>query len=135
MNDDFFGRDGGRGIGGTGTRTSVSRRSTTTDRLDTVFDVLGNSRRRYLLYQLVAMDESVVELEDAAEAVSEYEADQSETDRPSREDVTIALHHDHLPRLARTRILDYDPRQGTIRLTGDDELEAWVEFARSKEQE
>lgn len=135
MSDDIFGPNGGRTIGEIGTRTSVSRRSTATDRLDTAFDVLHDARRRYLLYHLVSIEEDVVELEAAADAVFDYETEDSGTDRSSREDVAIALHHNHLPRLAKTRILDYDRRQGTIRVTGDDELEEWIEFARSKELE
>jgi len=144
MGDGGFGTNGREGIGTNGGKEtgttapdrSVSRRSTTTGRLDTMFDVLSNPRRRYLLYHAADVDEAVVELEAAVEAVAEYERDGSETvDRSTWDDVRIALHHDHLPRLASAGILDYDDRQGTIRLPADDGLEEWVAFARSKEGE
>jgi len=136
MTDDLFELGGDDVIGDGGARSSVGRGSAVTDRLDTMFDVLYDSRRRFLLYYLVSVDESVVELEAAADAVADYEAARTEpTDRSSRADINLGLHHNHLPRLAETAILDYDCRQGTIRLTGDDDLQEWVEFARSKELE
>lgn len=136
MTDDVFGRDGDNRIEAIETRASVSRPLTTTDRLDTMFDVLCNARRRYLLYDLIARDEAVVELEAAVEAVTEYETEGTGTvTQSSWNEVKIALHHNHLPRLANTKLLDYDRRQGTIRLTEDAELEEWIEFAQSKELE
>lgn len=134
MSDDVFRGNEEDGIEAMETHASVNRRSTTTDGLNTMFDVFADSHRRHLLYHLATLDEAVVELEAAVDAVLEYEAARTETvDQSVREDVKIGLHHNHLPRLAKTRILDYDHRHGTIRLTGDDEIEEWIEFARSKE--
>lgn len=114
----------------------MSRCSPVTDDLDTIFDLLYDSRRRYLLYYLVTGDSDVVELTAAVTAVRNYEAAGTETaGRPSREEVRSDLHLIHLPRLANASVLDYDRRQGTIRLTGHSELEHWVEHAHSKEIE
>lgn len=131
-----FGTDEEKRIGETRNRTSVSRRSTATDRLDTALDLLADSRRRYLLYYFATVEGDVVELEDAVDAVYRYESAETGTgDRSPRKDVRSALHHDCLPRLSNASILDYDRRQGTIRVTGHDELEEWVEIAHSKERE
>ena len=114
--------------------TSVTRNSTVTESLSTAFDLLGDSRRRYLLYYLRTREGDVAEFAAAVNAVSRYEAAGTETDdAASREDVKIELHHDHLPRLSKAGVLDYDERQGTIRFTGHPPLEAWVETARNEE--
>lgn len=95
-----------------------------------------DSRRRYLLYYLVAVDGEVFELADAVTAVRNHESAGTEMDdHSSREEVRTTLHHTHLPRLADAEILDYDPRQGTIRFTGHNEVEEWIEYAESKELE
>lgn len=58
-----------------------------------------------------------MELEATVDAVAEYEAERTEAgNQSSVEEIKMALHHNHLPRLAKTKILDYDRRQGTIRL-------------------
>lgn len=133
MTEDGFRAHGESRIGAANDRTLGDRRSATTDRLDAMFDVFCSSRRRYLLYHLVTVDEDVVELEDGVDAVQSYEAET--VGRSPRRNVKTALHHNHLPRLADTSILDYDQRQETIRVTGDERFEAWVEFAQSREWE
>ena len=136
MSDYNFGRGGEEKIEATGTRTSVSRSATASDRLDTICESLRDARRRRLLDYLITADGEVFELADAVTAVVEREAAGTETgDQPSREDVRSALHHDHLPRLADADVLDYDTRQGTIRFTGHGGIEDWLEYARSKELE
>lgn len=112
----------------------MARDSTVTESLSTVFGLLGDSRRRYLLYYLSTRDGDVAELPAAANAVARYEAAETD-DAASREEVKIELHHDHLPRLSKAEVLDYDERQGTIRFTGHPLLEAWVETVRDEELE
>lgn len=136
MPDDFFisGKTGK--FDEMGNRTSLRRRSTATDGLDTVFDLLCDSRRRYLLYCLVTVDGDVVEREAAVNAVRDYEAAGTEaTDRSSREEIRNELYTDSLPRLGNAGVLDYDPRQGTVRFAGRPLLEEWVEHARDVELE
>lgn len=136
MSDDLFKTgEGGRSDGG-GNRTSGTRHSTGTENLGAVFDLFSNSRRRYLLEYLFTVAGDVVEFEAAVNAVYKYETAGTEAgDYSSRENVEIALHHNHLPRLANEGILDYDRRHGTIRFTGHPTLEDWVEHGRLKELE
>lgn len=86
-------------------------------KLDIVFDVLTNQRRRYVLYYLqreggvVDMDSLATQLaawEDgtAVESVSEERRQRMYTD----------LFHTHLPKLEGAGVVDYDERTGTIRL-------------------
>lgn len=113
---------------------SVTRNQTVTEGLDTVCNLLASARRRYLLYYLLSLDDSVGELEAAVNAVQTYEAAGSGTDGPPpRESVEIDLCHNHLPLLAETNNCAYDTRQGTIRFTPHPALEELVEHARHKE--
>lgn len=87
-------------------RTSVSRNATVTDNLDSMFSLLCDSRRRYLLYYLFTVDSNVVELEAAVNAVYTYETAGTETDdQASREAVRVSLHHTLLPRLGDAGVL------------------------------
>lgn len=114
----------------------MTRNSNVTDSLSTVFGLLCDSRRRYLLYYLSTRNGDVTELAAAVNAVSRYEAAGTEADDAfPREEVRIELHHDHLPRLSKAGVLDYDERQGTIRFAGDAALEEWVEATRNEELE
>lgn len=113
---------------------SVTRYPTVTDNLDTVFELLSDARRRYLLYYLYTINEDVAEFEAAVDGVYEYEAAGTDTgDHATRENIKIELHHNHLPRLANAGVVDYDRRHGTIRFTGNPALEEWVEHAHYKE--
>lgn len=124
--------NGGTGQNGGGdVPSSVTRDPAFTDGLDTDFEVLSDSRRRYLLYYLFSIDDDVTDLDAAVDAVCTYEAaGTGSDDRPSREIVRTELHHVHLPRLAEVGVLDYDPRQGTIRFDGRPSLEELTEHAR-----
>ena len=134
MSDDDFKMGGGEMNQGAGNQSSVIRYPTVTANLDTVFEILSNARRRYLLYYLFTMEGEVAEFDAAVNAVYKYGAAETGTDdHPTREDVKIELHHTHLPRLTDAGVIDYDRRQGTIRLTDSPTLEEWLEHARDKE--
>ena len=117
-------------------QTSVSCNATVTDSLDSIFSLLGNSRCRHLLYHLFTMDGNTTEYDTAVDAVYRYErAGTKPNDRPSREEIRLAVQHDLLPRLGEAEVLEYDNRQETIRFREPPELKEWVERARKKELE
>lgn len=109
----------------------MNRDAGPTDRLDAVFDVLRDSRRRYLLYHLTDADDGVFSLEELVQAVREYEADGD--DRPPRQAVRTSLVHDHLPRLGDLDVLEHDPRHGTVRFHGAGLLDGWLDRTRQVE--
>ena len=134
MSDDGFGREGGESNAGESGTTQLIRYSRVTGTLDTVFDLLRVSRRRYILYYLYDIESKVVDVDEAIDAVCAYEARGTGRDGfPPREEVLIDLHHDHIPRLDDAGIIEYDRRQGTIRFRGSDSLEEWLEHARHLE--
>lgn len=105
--------------------------------LDTVFDLLANRRRRYVLYYLAAAeDEQVLKLEDIAGQVEAWEREWDTAETPETTDrqerIRIDLHHNHLPRLAAAGLIDYDGRTETIRNWDTPSVERWAE---NEEQE
>ncbi|UPV74920.1 hypothetical protein M0R89_02360 [Halorussus limi] len=83
--------------------------------LETTFDLLGSAVRRTLVRVL---DESgTVTRDDLTERVASVEAD-GPADERARRQVRIALHHNHLPRLAEAGLVVYDDETvtGTSRL-------------------
>lgn len=72
--------------------------------------------RRLLLVETLRSTETPVEKEELARRIATHEAGQSPSgvDDAAVRDVHIALHHNHLPRLADLGIIDYAEKTGTI---------------------
>lgn len=104
--------------------------------VDTVFDLLRDRRRRYVLYALDDADGSVVPLEDVVEAVLTYEAAVSETgERPPGQVVRTNLVHEHLPRLSSAGVIERNARTGEIRVDAHPLLDEWLGRVRPLEHE
>lgn len=98
--------------------------------LDRIFGLLANRRRRYVLYSLNEAEDTVLELDDVAARLAEWERrwngrDDGE-DFDQLERIRITLHHNHLPRLADAGLIDYDARHGTVRNWEEPSLERWA---------
>ncbi|WP_251343082.1 DUF7344 domain-containing protein [Haloplanus halophilus] len=101
------------------------------DRLskDTIFSMLSNQRRRYVLYYL-HRNPGTVELRDLAERIAAWENDVSVADLnyKQRKRVYTSLHQTHLPKLDEAGIVDYDRDRGTISLADRaSELDVYLE--------
>ena len=109
----------GCGSGRSGIRPVPSR----SQRLDVLFDVLTNQRRRYVLYYLQQQG-GVANTESMATQLAAWESqcpvDAVDEDRHER--VFTDLYHTHLPKLEGAGVIDYDRRTGTIRLWEHAEL-------------
>lgn len=103
----------------------------TPHQLDTLFRVLADNRRRYVLYCFEETDQTVVSLTDLAEQLVTWERQWDDTtDRSEskhRKRIRIALHHDHLPRLADANLIEYDARSEMVRQWNTDALDRCVE--------
>jgi len=114
--------------------TDASRDPDRTVQLNTVLDVLRDSRRRYVLYVLQEADESAVPFETVVEGVRRYEAgDGAGAELPPRQFVRTDLVHVHLPKLESAGVLDRDPRTGVVQFHGDPLFEEWAERTREFE--
>lgn len=96
----------------------------------TLFEAMANQRARYVLSYLGSVSVDVLDLEDVADGVAEREVEAgAATDvEDCLHHVTVALHHNHLPKLDHAGIIDYDPRSKTVRKWGDDRIETCLEL-------
>lgn len=109
----------------------LTRDSRVTYQLDTVFELLRTPYRRYLLYYLYDVDDAVVSVEQAVEAVQRYEAAGAETDeRSDKESVRLSLLNVQLPKLASVGVIDHDSERGKIRFWGHEPIDEWLYHAR-----
>ncbi|WP_438267123.1 DUF7344 domain-containing protein [Haladaptatus salinisoli] len=95
---------------------------------DTLFKILANQHRRYLLYHLSTMNEETLTL---SALVNRLAQDVAITHKRLR----INLHQRHLPKLADHNVIEYDSRSQTIRYRGSDRLEILLEMCRHQERE
>ncbi|GAB3029420.1 DUF7344 domain-containing protein [Natronobiforma cellulositropha] len=96
--------------------------------LETVHQLFGSARRRYLLRRLA--DERVLSFDQLSQEIAEQESESDETSTEARKEVEISLVHNHVPRLADHGFLEYDSRSGDIVLSERGEtleslLEQW----------
>ncbi|WP_251342087.1 DUF7344 domain-containing protein [Haloplanus halophilus] len=83
------------------------------ERLDAVFDVLADARRRRILRVLIDADEDATTVPALAEALSAREPERPPTDR-----LVVSLRHVHLPKLDASGVVDYAPDRSRVRYEG-----------------
>jgi len=87
---------------------------------DEVFDILSNSRRRYVLYYLRETGEPV-ELSELAEEIAAWENNtpRAELTKQERKRVYVSLYQTHIQKLSEVGIVNYDSDTGIVSL-GDE---------------
>ncbi|ARS88388.1 DUF7344 domain-containing protein [Natrarchaeobaculum aegyptiacum] len=102
------------------------------DWLDAMYDVLSDSRRRDVLYELESVGE--VDVDGLTEAVHRRERARVETSAVDPNSIRLSLCHNHLPLLAERGIIEYEPAIDRV-AQGDrfDEVEPTVTKARQCE--
>lgn len=96
--------------------------------LDTLFELLANQHRRYILYHLSTMNGEALTLSALVDMLTQ---DTAMTHKRLR----INLRQRHLPKLADHNVIEYDSRSQTIRYRGNDRLETLLEMCRHQERE
>ncbi|MFC4987275.1 DUF7344 domain-containing protein [Saliphagus infecundisoli] len=105
------------------------------DRMDAIYTLLGDRRRRYLLYLLAGTDYASVPELAARIAAWEREEPTATVPESARRSVHVSLVHTHLPMLADHAVVDYDLRSGDVVLGEDfEEVESLLEQFRSTEE-
>ncbi|ADQ65647.1 hypothetical protein C499_08262 [Halogeometricum borinquense DSM 11551] len=96
-----------------------------------LFEVLGNRRRRYILYYLYAIDESV-SCGSLAEQVTAWENDTLVDDISLRQYQSVynSFYQTHLPTLENAGFIEYDRSQGIVHTT--DKLSELGSFFQEK---
>lgn len=95
---------------------------------DTVFDILSNARRRFVLYYL-RETENPVELGELAKELAAWENDTSveELTEKQRKRVYVSLYQTHIQKLARAGLIEYDQDAATVMLAdGMDQIDRYL---------
>lgn len=108
----------------TSQRTSLS--------LDAIFELLAHRQRRDMLRYLSDSPDNTATVDDVTSHLIDRES-QRTSKQPGRDQIEIALHHVHLPKLTEADIIAYDPRSRELRYWPHDQLEALLEYVRSTE--
>lgn len=95
---------------------------------DTVFEILSNSRRRFMLSYLHEHD-GPVDLMDLANEIAAWENDTTVdelTDKQSKR-VYVSVYQTHVPKLVSTGLIEYDSDSGLIELSDRaDEIDRYM---------
>lgn len=81
-------------------------------RLDAVFDALADARRRYVLQYFRNCSDDVATVTDLADYVTKRTGDDG------FEQISVALYHKDVPKLADAGLVEYDSRTETVRFVG-----------------
>lgn len=111
----------------------MSRESSTTDTprgrrsVDFLLSVLADEQRREVLRYFQQAEDSVASLD----ALTDHLVDTGAVDDRPREHVHVRLHHAHLPKLAETPAIEYEPRSRTVRYHAHPGLETLLEAVQA----
>jgi len=81
--------------------------------IDAWFDILSDSRRRFLCWYLMQTEAEIVTHEELVEFVLERDAGDVDADL-DQQSVATELRHVHLPKLDRLDAVEYDPRDKIV---------------------
>ncbi|WP_254524229.1 DUF7344 domain-containing protein [Natrinema caseinilyticum] len=86
--------------------------------LGTIFELLEDKRRRYLLYHLYEQ-EGPVGVDELVEKIEEWEDDPGRVGPDDRfERIAVDLKHTHLPKSADVEFVQYNPDEGVVQIQG-----------------
>ena len=103
-------------------------RGLTTPMVDDVFGLLADWRRRAVCLYFADEGVSSTEVDTLATAVAQRGMGRVDDDTDESA-VRDALVEEHLPRLDRAGVLDFDERSGSVRYWGQPTVEKWAEYA------
>lgn len=94
---------------------------------DTIHDLLSSRRRRHVVVALSERNPPIALRELAAAVASrEAETDSNEVSAEVTDEITVALHHVHLPKLDDADIVDYDAERNAVASARAEELASVV---------
>ena len=84
---------------------------------DTIFDILSNPRRRYLLYYL-SQKSDPVNIQELTEQIAQWEATERDDDFTEQyhKRVYISIYQNHIPKLIEAGIVSFDRNSGLVSL-------------------
>jgi hypothetical protein len=98
---------------------------------DAVFGALADWRRREVVDYFRDTGATTATVDELAFLIAAYEPDGTGGASRPHEELVGELAEDHLPRLARANVVEYDSRSGTVRYRGQPTVEKWLEHVRA----
>ncbi|WP_440764999.1 DUF7344 domain-containing protein [Natronorubrum sp. DTA7] len=104
--------------------------------LDTVYGLLSESRRRYVLYYFLENDHGNIESLSLQIAAWGQDGSIDAITKEQKQSVTTSLIHSHLPKLEDHGLIEYDGRTGDVIVDdGFDGIRTTIARARAAEEE
>ncbi|QLG47756.1 DUF7344 domain-containing protein [Natrinema halophilum] len=102
--------------------------------LDTLYDILSESQRRYVLYYFFDCDHATVD--SLARQIAAWERDiaPESVSTEQKKQTQLSLLHNHLPRLEEQRLVAFDHRSGDV-VSGNnfEAIRSTIERARERD--
>ena len=95
--------------------------------LNAILEVLAHHHRREILRALVGAPDHTASVDELAGRICDREIERT-GERPGRDQIEMALHHVHLPKLADLGLVEYDARSQELRYRRNDLLENLLEY-------
>ena len=86
--------------------------------IDVLFEALSDSRRRQIFAYMHTAEENSFHLDDLVQILASQQQELSTAANKQRERLKLSLHHNHLPKLDDSGIVEYDQRNHDIRYRG-----------------
>ena len=86
----------------------------TSEEVDAGFELLAQHERRCIILFLRESEADWVSISEIAESLRK-----SDTAQGDSAEILVSLYHNHLPKLARRDVVDFDPSSETVRYRGD----------------
>lgn len=125
----FDPREGELPPDGRGQREVFTRSGSDDTSLDTVFDLLGDQRRRLLLRFFYVNGFETATFDEIASYIERWESRMAGRSPTSADDVELSLVHVHLPRLESADIVEFERSTATVRYNSSEPLERILEAA------
>jgi hypothetical protein len=106
--------------------------------LDTIFEILKNQRRRYVLQYLREAEGSSVQLNELADQVAAWENDKPVglVSSNERKRVYVGLYQCHLTKMDESRVIDFDQYRGNVETRPEiQELYEYIDFGDETKDE
>lgn len=95
-------------------------------RPDELIDVMRHRRRRQVVAYLQSADTAVFDRDGIARAIAGPERESTARADDTLSQITLVLHHQHLPKMEQAGLIDYDPDDGTVRRRWEPDREGGV---------
>ena len=100
--------------------------------LNAMLEIVAHHHRREILRTLIESSDDTATLDELMNRIARLEAERTGLE-PGHDQIEMAFHHVHLPKLTDAGLVEYDPRSTAVRYRSHDRLEGLLEYLGSEE--